>query len=322
MKDLVTIVLGDESLRNNLMEMGMGRLIFIKERNELFEKVSWDQKIIYLELPDGLNFDLPYFLKYASLNSMGLFYLKNPKEPFFLLNKDYTLKEIAKPDPYFYDGLIPSGAYFSSPIYLKEIFKGNYSSVKGIPLGKNKDYQDHKNRKEVLFLDRDGIVNIDLGYVYEPEKAVIYDGVIDLIKAANQRNMPVVVLTNQSGVAKGWYKEEDVKTLHSFFQEEIKLLGGKVDAWFYSPFHPNEGIGEYKRETLLRKPGPGMALMACELFPIDFSKSYMVGDKLSDNLLIHGLQCINFQRDYDLTGTKFPICRSYEEIMQMVFGSK
>lgn len=320
LKDLVTIVLGSDSLIKNLH--GLGEVFFIKKRDELFEKVDGDRIILFLELSNGLNFDLSYFLKYASINSMGLFYEKAPKKPFFLLNKDFSLKEITFEDPYYFDGLIPAGAYLSTKENLKEIFKGNYSSLKGVPLGRNNNYQDPKNLKKVLFLDRDGIINIDKGYVFETEKLIIYEEVVGLIKAANQKNMPVVVLTNQSGVAKGWYKENDVKKLHDFLQEKIRLLGGKIDAFFYSPFHPTEGLGEYKKESLLRKPGPGMALLACDLFPIDFSRSYMVGDKLSDNLLIPGLQCINFQRGYDLSGTTFPICTSYKAIIDLIFNSK
>ena len=321
MKNLLTIVLGDESLEKSLNEMGLGSVFFIKKREDVFKKINDDQRILYLELLDGLNFDLPYFLKYSSSDTIGLFYQENPAVPFFLMDGDFNLLKIETGNSSYFDGFIPCGVYLTNSNHLRDIFKGNYSHLKGISLGKNKDYQDFKNLRQALFLDRDGIINIDLGYVFEPEKAVIYEGVIPLIKAANQKNMPVVILTNQSGIAKGWYKEEDVYRLHRFFEEEISILGGKIDAWFFSPYHPNDGIFDYKKESLLRKPGPGMALLACELFPIDFSTSFMVGDKLSDNLLIPGLQCINLKRGYDLTGTKFPICDSYNEIIDLIFGS-
>ncbi len=320
MKDLLTIVRGNETLKRNLLEAGLQQIIFVKDRAELFEKVSKDQEILYLELPDGLNFDLPYFLKFATTNSIGLFYHQNCGNPFFLLDNKLKLKPIEKPDPYYFDGLVPCGAFLSTTNHLREFFKGEYSSFRGISLGKNQRYQDFKNIKGALFLDRDGIINVDLGYVFEVDKVVIYEEVIPLIKAANGKEMPVVVLTNQSGIAKGWYKEEDVIKLHKFLTQEINLLGGKIDAWFYSPFHPTEGIGEYKKESLLRKPGPGMALLACEEFPIDLSKSYMVGDKLSDNLQLSGLNCLNFKRGYDLNGSKFPTCESYEEIKNIIFG--
>ena len=320
MKDLLTIVRGNETLRKNLQKAGLGEILFVRDRAELFEKVSKDQKILYLELPDGLNFDLSYFLRYATFNSIGLFYQKNSGRPFFLLDKELKLKEMGKPDPYYFDGLISCGAFLSNANYLSEFFKGNYSSFRGISLGRNQSYQVLENLKGALFLDRDGIINVDLGYVFEADKIVIYEDIIPLIKAANENEMPVVVLTNQSGIAKGWYKEEDVVKLHRFMEEEIIQLGGKIDAWFYSPFHSTEGVGEYKKESLLRKPGPGMALLACELFPLDLSKSYMVGDKLSDNLEIAGLNCLNFKRGYDLSGSKFPTFETYKEIKDIIFG--
>ncbi len=320
MKDLVTFVLGDENLAKILSEMGFNKIIIVKAKEEIFGRSIGKEPILYLELPAGLNFDLPYFLKFATEDSIGLFYNKNFGDDLFLIGQDYEISKIEGPDSYIYDGFFPCGAYLGRQESLKEFFSGKYNSFKGIPLGKNKDYQNFKNLKKALFLDRDGIINVDLGYLYQPEKAQIFEGVIPLIKAANKENMPVIVLTNQSGVAKGWYNEEDVLKLHDYLQKEIGKLGGRVDGWFYSPFHPDEGLREYKKQSLLRKPGPGMALLACELFPIDLSKSFMIGDKLSDNLQMKGLNCINFKREYDLSGARFPVCQSYEEILDLIFN--
>ncbi|MFI5391935.1 MAG: D-glycero-alpha-D-manno-heptose-1,7-bisphosphate 7-phosphatase [Bacteriovoracales bacterium] len=320
MKDLVTFVLGDGHLEKILSEMGFDKIFFVKSREQIFESDRGKEPILYLELPDGLNFDLTYFLKFAKENSIGLFYNKNFGDDLFLIDQDFEISKIKDPDSSIYDGFFPCGAFLCRQGSLKEFFAGRFNSFKGIPLGKNKDYQNFKKLKKALFLDRDGIINVDLGYLYQPEKALIYEGIIPLIKAANKENMPVIVLTNQSGVAKGWYNEEDILTLHDHLQKEIDKLGGRVDGWFYSPFHPEEGLKEYKKKSLLRKPGPGMALLACELFPIDLSKSFMIGDKLSDNLQVKGLNCINLKRDYDLTGARFPVCQSYEEILDLIFN--
>jgi D-glycero-D-manno-heptose 1,7-bisphosphate phosphatase len=317
---LITFVLENKDLLKRLQELGLNKVYFLKNREEFLKQNLNSEKVLYLELPDGLNFDLSYFLKFATEDSIGLFYQKNVGEDLFLLNQEFQLSKILKPGNFYHDGFIPAGAYLGTLSSLKNFFSGEYSSFKGIPLGKNKDYKDKKNFKSALFLDRDGIINVDLGYLYQTEKAVIYEGVVQLIKTANSKDMPVIVLTNQSGVAKGWYGENDVKSLHVFLQEKITELGGRIDGWFYSPFHPEEGLGEYKKQSILRKPEPGMALLSCEIFPIDFSKSFMVGDKLSDNLWIKGLNCINFQRDYDLSETKFPIFKSYKEILKFIFG--
>ncbi len=314
-----TFVLGPHSLKTRLEELTSGEVFFVESRTDLLNQISNLDRILYLELTDVINFDLAYFLKHSVGNSLGLFYTKNTGKDLLFIDPDYKLYQEKDTSSYF-DGFISAGVYLGTPKNLTQIFSGNYSGVIGIPLGKNNNYHDFQKLQAALFLDRDGVINVDLGYLYQKEKAILCEEVIPLIQKANNEGMPVIVLTNQSGVAKGWYREEDVLNLHEFLNEKIAQFGARIDGWYFSPFHPTSGLIEYNKKSFLRKPGPGMALLACEKFPIDLSRSYMVGDKVSDNLQIKGLNCLNLNRGYDLGESKFPIFQTYEELSRFIFG--
>lgn len=133
-------------------------------------------------------------------------------------------------------------------------------------------------KQKALFLDRDGIINVDRAYVYRYSDIVWVDGIIDLIKFANNHGFLVIVLTNQSGVAQGMYKEEDVVKLHTQMNQYIQSQGAHIDDWFYCT--------EY--DSVDRKPRPGMMIKARDKHNIDLFKSFMVGDKATDILEIEG----------------------------------
>lgn len=133
--------------------------------------------------------------------------------------------------------------------------------------------------KKCLFLDRDGVINIDKRYVHDLNSFEFIDGIYDLITQFKNNNYLVIVVTNQAGIARGFYTEEDFKNLTKWM---ISELDNMIDKVYYCPNHPTEGLGEYKVSCGYRKPDSGMFLKAGEKFNIDFSKSIMVGDKLSD----------------------------------------
>ncbi len=143
---------------------------------------------------------------------------------------------------------------------------------------------------KALFLDRDGIINIDKTYIYRYEDIEWVDGVFDLISYANKNNFLVIVLTNQSGVAQGMYQEEDVLILHTKMNEFLKSRNLRVDDWFYCT--------EYNSER--RKPRPGMMVEAQSRYNINLSKSFMVGDKPSDILEIEGPTTFLLRGNYPL----------------------
>lgn len=141
--------------------------------------------------------------------------------------------------------------------------------------------QENKCAK-TIFLDRDGTINEEVNYLYQPEDLTILDGVPEAIAMLNHAGFRVVVITNQAGVARGYYQEADVEKLHEHLNRELEKQGAHIDAFYYCPHHPEHGIGKYKVECSCRKPGTGLFLQAEGDFPVDKGHSYMVGDKLID----------------------------------------
>ena len=133
-----------------------------------------------------------------------------------------------------------------------------------------------------LFLDRDGVINVDHGYVHKPEDVEFVDGIFELVAAAKRAGYLVVVVTNQAGIGRGYYSEDDFHALMDWMKARFVERGGQVDAVYFCPYHPEHGIGEYRRESDCRKPAPGMLLQAARDLDIDLASSIFVGDKPSD----------------------------------------
>ncbi|WP_337432089.1 HAD family hydrolase [Bilophila sp.] len=135
---------------------------------------------------------------------------------------------------------------------------------------------------KALFLDRDGIINVDFGYVHKKEHIVFVENIFPLVRAANQKGYLVIIITNQAGIGRGYYTEEDFFALMHWMQEQFQKHGAVVHDVFYCPFHPVHGIGRYRRDSFLRKPHPGMIMQAAEKYEIDLAASVLVGDSLTD----------------------------------------
>ena len=133
-----------------------------------------------------------------------------------------------------------------------------------------------------LFLDRDGVINIDYGHVYKIDDFKFNDGIFDLVKEANSNDFIVIIITNQAGIAKGYYTEDDFGNLSNWMIKKFLERNAHIDAIYYSPFHPTMGQGKYLRDEDTRKPGAGMIFEAMKDFRINTSKSILVGDKISD----------------------------------------
>ncbi len=137
-------------------------------------------------------------------------------------------------------------------------------------------------RHPALFLDRDGVLNEEVGYLFRPEDVRWVDGIFPLIHTARGLGYRIVVVTNQSGIARGLYTTADFQALMGWMRREIQIRGGDLDAVYHCPFHPVHGIGDWKREHRDRKPGPGMLLRAQQELDLDLSRSILVGDRCSD----------------------------------------
>ena len=135
--------------------------------------------------------------------------------------------------------------------------------------------------KHAVFLDRDGTINVEKEYLYQAEEFEFIPGAPEAIRLLNQAGLMVVVVTNQSGVARGFYTEDDVEALHRHISSELARFGAHVDAWLYCPHHP-AGRGSYALPCDCRKPLPGMLKDAARRYDIDLQNSTMIGDKLAD----------------------------------------
>ncbi len=132
--------------------------------------------------------------------------------------------------------------------------------------------------QRALFLDRDGVINVDHGYVHHPENFEFIDGVFEVARA---RGYKLVVITNQAGIARGYYSEKQFHLLTAWMYNEFLNSGVLIDKVYFSPFHPTEGIGKYKKDDFSRKPNPGMLFQAQQELKLDLAKSILIVDKAS-----------------------------------------
>jgi D,D-heptose 1,7-bisphosphate phosphatase len=137
-------------------------------------------------------------------------------------------------------------------------------------------------RRPAVFFDRDGVLNHDSGYTFEAGKLQWIDGAREAVKAVNDAGYFAFVVTNQSGVARGFYEETHVQALHRWMADEMAAIGAHIDAFEYCPDHPDGTIERYRRLSDRRKPGPGMITDLLGRFPVNAADSILIGDKASD----------------------------------------
>ena len=146
--------------------------------------------------------------------------------------------------------------------------------------------------RPALFLDRDGVINLDTHYPHKPAELILLAGIVPVIKAARSAGYRIMVLTNQSGVARGYFTEKDVRRFHDAIETQLAQHKTHVDGFWVCPFHTQGTVFPYARASADRKPLPGMAIKAMQRFPTKLRGSLMVGDRQSDRLLLPGLETI------------------------------
>jgi D-glycero-D-manno-heptose 1,7-bisphosphate phosphatase len=137
-------------------------------------------------------------------------------------------------------------------------------------------------RRPAAFLDRDGVIHEDRGYVIDPRDIHWMPGAIDAIRYLNEAGYYVFVVTNQSGIARGLYSEGDVVALFDFLRSEMAAQGARFDDYRYCPYHPEGTVARYRLESDWRKPAPGMLIDLMKHWPVDIAGSFLVGDRDSD----------------------------------------
>lgn len=148
-------------------------------------------------------------------------------------------------------------------------------------------------KNKALFLDRDGVVNLDHGYVHRIVDFEFVDGIFELLKCAQQKNYLIIIITNQAGIGRGLYSEETFVKLNSWMCDKFLAEGILITQVYYCPSHPYMGIGAYRKDDFRRKPNPGMIFDAQLDFDLDLNVSLLVGDKETDMQagLAAGLGC-------------------------------
>ena len=177
----------------------------------------------------------------------------------------------------------------------------NNGNLYGIPL-----YIPDANKKvnKALFLDRDGVLMEDVGYIGEVERVKIKKEFTDIVKHANEKNYITIVTTNQAGVSYNYYTNDDVKNVHNYIYEEYKKHDAIIDDFYYCPYHIKGNVEEYKLLSVLRKPEAAMHLTACKKYNIDLTSSFMIGDRDSDIIKIPFLKTLLIKTDvYDIVNT-------------------
>lgn len=136
--------------------------------------------------------------------------------------------------------------------------------------------------RKALFLDRDGVINVDKGYVCDVQDIDWVPGIFELCKEAVARDYVLIVVTNQSGIGRGYYSEEAFLALTDWIHRQFKAHDAPITQTYYCPYHPTKGVGTYLQDSWERKPNPGMIERAMAEYTIEPTQSLLIGDKLSD----------------------------------------
>ena len=152
-----------------------------------------------------------------------------------------------------------------------------------------------------LFLDRDGVINQEIGYLHRPEDVRSVEGIFSLGRTAVRLGYRLVVVTNQAGIARGLYTTAEFEALMGWIGAEFRAAGAPLDAVYHCPYHPEHGLGVWRREHEDRKPGPGMLLRAARDLGLDLQQSVLVGDRCSD---IAAAKAAGLQQAFLLYGTE------------------
>jgi D-glycero-D-manno-heptose 1,7-bisphosphate phosphatase len=135
---------------------------------------------------------------------------------------------------------------------------------------------------KAIFLDRDGVINTEVGFVWKPEDITFVPGIFDFCRRAKELGYLLIIVTNQSGIARGLFTEDDFEALMYWMEERFTLEDCPLADWYYCPHHPEAGQGEYKKDCDCRKPRPGMIVQAARDWDIDLPRSILIGDTARD----------------------------------------
>ncbi|HJO93299.1 MAG TPA: HAD family hydrolase [Victivallales bacterium] len=137
-------------------------------------------------------------------------------------------------------------------------------------------------KNKACFLDRDGVLIEEVNYLSYPSQILIFENSYKALKLLRDNDYKIIVITNQAGVARGYFKETDITVIHKEIDRFLSLKKLSIDKYYYCPHHPEGTVPEYSFECACRKPAPGLIFQAVKDFDIDLGESFLIGDKMSD----------------------------------------
>lgn len=288
------------------------------------------QNIILIKDAESVNFSLRYLISTTDENiATAVCYQKNVGQKLISINDDYSINDLKKLSlEDFEDGFEETGVYlvkkaeeYNDILNIKsfqDLFQLTSRQGQAIPVVEY-SYNSCAETTPAIFLDRDGIINVDINYLHMAEDFELFSGVIEVISYANKKGWPVFVVTNQSGVGRMRFTDKHVTDLHEYIDGVFEDNNVHVNDWIHCSFHGEKAKDpKYKKQSLLRKPHPGMLLEVAKGYNVDISKSFMIGDKVSDEILLPGLKNLHMKRQYDLTEAKAPVFEKYEDLLDYI----
>lgn len=303
-------------------------LLNIKE----FKETNFEKNKYYLVL-DSANFDLKgikILLKYNFENPITTL--------IYFTDKNKKIKKIEIDDNYFItgykikkeEGYLPSGIYLVNSNCFKD-YKDFINYFKHSSLIKNfehlnKDFNIYcipysickkasLKERNIAFLDRDGILIKDIGYPHKKEHFHLNNEVLPFLKRLQDYNYEFIIITNQSGIARGLFSISTYKKFHSFLEKEFKKFKLKFLDVYFCPYYEHGKIKRYSKKSILRKPYPGMVLKAFSKYNINYEKSFMIGDKESDIIKLPYLSSYLVKGEFPLEENKNSyIFKNFDEL--------
>ncbi len=273
-----------------------------------------DKKFIFCNGDTFFNINLFTFFKQLKHNHIGILACSEIQSQ----DKRYTYfnvnnKKLISSGVYLFNKkkikkyLIDKGSLENDVLHKlpKNQFKKISFKKKFIDIGTPGDYQKAKkfllniNKKKCAFLDRDGVINYDYGYVHKKENFVFKKNVIKAIKLLNRKNYHVIVISNQSGIGRGYYKEKDVIHLHGWINKKLNFYGANIDKFYYSPYFAYSKNKKYRIRSVLRKPNIGLFQKAFNEFNIIKKGSFFIGDRETDRITAKNFKIKHFNVDND-----------------------
>lgn len=290
---------GDSYINTNLKyrilsyKNKFSKLFIIKNHNYKSNKLLSN---LYINYKNKIKFSKKYSFMYSGLSIIKKSILKNIKL------ENFSLEEKIFP-----------------ALIKKNNLEGEIINSKFIDIGTRKNYTYAKKNiekifeKKCVFFDRDNTLIVDKGYTFLPKDLKWMPGAIKTIQYLNKKNYLVIVITNQAGVAKGYYTENHVKLFHKHMNKVLYKHNAIIDDFFYCPFHP-KGKGKFKKNTKLRKPGNLMIKNSIKKWKIDIKNSFFIGDTIKDEVAARktGLEFYYVSKDQNLFSLTKNILKKYE----------